>query len=393
MIFQSVNISKDYLYKKKEMEFNLPPEADILSKRAIQISELNHDSLNVIKTIFSSENIHFFKNSKEEKNSFKCLILTDLEKMKHVLTTGSHNLTEDIRSGFNDFFENSKNFYHKKIYIHDRIFSYNKKYIAGIVNVTPDSFSDGGLYSRTTPAVKHALKLLDDGADILDIGGESSRPGAIPVSEKEELGRVIPVIEEIVSKKKDVLISIDTSKSEVAKMALSAGASMVNDISGLTFDSKMAEVVADFNAALILMHIKGTPQDMQKNPSYEDVIDEIYLFLRKQSDFAKSFGITNIILDPGIGFGKKVCDNFEILDRLGELKGIGFPLMIGLSKKSFIGKLLNLNVNERENSTIAAEMVSMKNGASFIRTHNVKNLYQAREILYSTENPDKIINV
>lgn len=249
---------------------------------------------------------------------------------------------------------------------------FNTPKIMGIVNVTPDSFSDGGKYLDTNQAINHALKLIDDGADIIDVGGESTRPGSEPVSLDEELIRTISVIKNIRSLRKDILISIDTTKSEVAKQALDNGAYIINDISGLTFDEDMINVAKSFDAGIIIMHIKGNPKTMQNSPFYLDVVDEVKEFLITQSTKAKQNGIDKIIIDPGIGFGKSVDDNFKLIKQLNDFSDIGFPVMIGLSKKSFIGKTLGLNIEDREIATVIMETISVLNSARIIRTHNVK---------------------
>lgn len=244
--------------------------------------------------------------------------------------------------------------------------------IMGIVNVTPDSFSDGGKYFSLDSAVDHAIKLIDDGADIIDIGGESTRPGSDPVSVDEEINRTIPVIKKIIKLREDVIISIDTTKSEVAKQALDYGAQIINDISGLTFDDNMINTVREFDAALVIMHIKGNPKTMQDNPHYNDVVKEVYDFLLVQSIKAKQNGVEKIIVDPGIGFGKNVADNFTLVKNLDYFQSLGYPVMIGLSKKSFIGKTLNLESEEREIGTVVLETISILKSARIIRTHNVK---------------------
>lgn len=249
---------------------------------------------------------------------------------------------------------------------------FNTPKIMGIVNVTPDSFSDGGKYLDTNQAINHALKLIDDGADIIDVGGESTRPGSEPVSLDEELIRTISVIKNIRSLRKDILISIDTTKSEVAKQALDNGADIINDISGLTFDEDMINVANSFDAGIVIMHIKGNPKTMQNSPFYLDVVDEVKEFLITQSTKAKQNGIDKIIVDPGIGFGKSVDDNFKLIKQLNDFSDIGFPVMIGLSKKSFIGKTLDLNIEDREIATVIMETISVLNSARIIRTHNVK---------------------
>ncbi len=244
--------------------------------------------------------------------------------------------------------------------------------IMGIVNVTPDSFSDGGKYFTLDSAVDRALKLIDDGADIIDIGGESTRPGSDPVSVDEEIKRTIPVIKKIIKLRKDAVISIDSTKSEVAKQALDSGAQIINDISGLTFDENMITTAKEFDAAVVIMHIKGNPKTMQDNPYYDDVVKEVYDFLFVQSKKAKQNGIEKIIVDPGIGFGKNVDDNFTLIKNLDYFQSIGYPVLIGVSKKSFIGKTLNLESDRREIGTVVLETISILKSARIIRTHNVK---------------------
>ena len=254
----------------------------------------------------------------------------------------------------------------------DKILSFSIPKIMGIVNVTPDSFSDGGKYFSVDDAVNHALKLIDEGADLIDIGGESTRPGSDPVSLEEELRRTIPVIKNIHQQGKDVIISIDTTKSEVAKQALDSGAQIINDISGLTFDEKMFEIAKEYNSGVVIMHIKGNPKTMQENPEYRDVVKDVYDFLLVQSIKAKQNDIDKIIVDPGIGFGKRVEDNFSLIKNLDYFQSLGYPVMIGLSKKSFIGKNLNLDNDQREIGTIILETISVIKSARIIRTHNVK---------------------
>ncbi len=248
--------------------------------------------------------------------------------------------------------------------------------IMGILNVTPDSFSDGGKFNRVDRAVEHAHRMVKEGADIIDIGGESSRPFSSPVSEEEELRRVIPVLEELSELK--VPISIDTYKSKVAEEALKRGVSIVNDIFGLRREG-MAEVIADYGAAVVIMHMKGEPKNMQMNPHYEDVIGEIMNFFRERVEFAVRKGIEEdrIILDPGIGFGKRVEDNLTIIKHLDAFRTLGFPLLIGVSRKSYMGKLFNLDVDERLETTIASNVVSVLNGASILRVHDVKENLRA----------------
>lgn len=248
-----------------------------------------------------------------------------------------------------------------------------KTYIMGIVNVTPDSFFDGGRYYGKDKAVQHALKLIEEGADIIDIGGESTRPGAEPVSVEEETRRVIPVIEEL-SKRVSIPISCDTYKAEVAERAIQAGATIINDISGLRFDPKMPEVVAKHNVAVVLMHIKGTPKYMQNSPYYKALIPEVIEYLRESIVIAKSAGVSEdrIIIDPGIGFGKLPEHNLEIINKLKDFTLLGKPILIGVSRKSFIGKILNdAPPEKRLEGTAAATVASVLNGANIVRVHDV----------------------
>jgi dihydropteroate synthase len=256
----------------------------------------------------------------------------------------------------------------------------SRTHIVGVLNVTPDSFSDGGRFFSKSAAVEHALRLVDEGADIIDVGGESTRPGSDPVSVDEELRRVIPVIEALIDRTKTP-ISIDTYKSVVAKSALEAGATIVNDISGLTFDTEMVNVVARHGAALIIMHMKGTPKTMQVDPEYDDVVDEVKTFLHQQARVAADHGISQIIIDPGIGFGKKLEHNLELFSRLEELTEIGYPLMVGPSRKSFIGTILNLSVDSRVEGTAAAVAASVLKGANLVRVHDVQAMKRVAQVV------------
>jgi len=245
--------------------------------------------------------------------------------------------------------------------------------IMGILNLTPDSFSDGNSYLSPDAAVAAAEKMVAAGADMIDIGGESTRPGSPPVSAAEELRRVLPVIERLAGRL-TVPLSIDTWKAEVARAALAAGAEVVNDISGMTFDPLMAETVAATDAGLVLMHTRGRPDEMQKNTTYDDLVQEVGAFLQGAISRAGSAGIApeRVVLDPGIGFGKSVAGNLEILRRLRELSSLGRPLLVGPSRKSFIGTTLNRGVDERLFGTAAAVAVAMINGASIFRVHDVR---------------------
>ncbi len=248
--------------------------------------------------------------------------------------------------------------------------------IMGILNVTPDSFSDGGKFLSVDRAVERAHQMVEEGADIIDVGGESSRPFSSPVSEEEELKRVIPVIEELDGI--GVPISIDTYKPRVAEEALKRGASIVNDIYGLRKEG-MAEVVVEYDAAVVIMHMKGEPKNMQMNPFYEDTVAEIAQFLRERVEFALSKGIEEdrIILDPGIGFGKRVEDNLRIIKYLDAFRSLGYPILLGVSRKSYMGKLFDLPVEERLETTLASNVIGVLNGAAILRVHNVRENVRA----------------
>jgi len=262
----------------------------------------------------------------------------------------------------------------------EHVLALNRTLIMGIVNVTPDSFSDGGRFVEAEQAVAHGLQLIEEGADIVDIGGESTRPGSTPISVREELDRILPVIRQL-GRQNRALVSVDTYKAEVAQQALAAGACIVNDISGLTFDDGMAAVIAATGAGLVLMHIKGTPRDMQRAPSYEDVIAEISGFFSRQKQKALAAGVAadQIVVDPGIGFGKRLQDNLRILAELSRL-GQETPVLVGPSRKSFIGTILNLPAHERLEGTAAAVTAAILNGAAAVRVHDVRAMKRVAAI-------------
>jgi dihydropteroate synthase len=243
----------------------------------------------------------------------------------------------------------------------------------GILNITPDSFSDGGRFQNHSEALDHAKQMVDEGADIIDVGGESTRPGAQPASLEEEHGRVIPFIEKLASQV-EVPISIDTTKAEVAKDALEAGAAIINDISALRFDPQMASLASEQGVPVVLMHMRGTSETMQHHLVYDSLISEIYSFLKERIEYAESVGIDSqkIIIDPGIGFGKSVPDgNLSIIKNLSSFKDLGKPILVGTSRKAFIGNVLNLEVEEREEGTAATISLAISNGAHIVRVHDV----------------------
>jgi dihydropteroate synthase len=253
-----------------------------------------------------------------------------------------------------------------------------RTWIMGILNVTPDSFSDGGLYFEKEKAVEHGLRLISEGADIIDVGGESTRPGSDPIPVEEELRRVLPVISGLRNKTKN-LISVDTSKSQVALAAIAEGADIINDISAFRNDPKMIAVVAQTRAPVIVMHMKGSPKTMQRNPYYENVLEEIKSFLEKKIEFAVEKGLNRekIIIDPGIGFGKRFEDNLTLIRNLNKFTTLDRPILVGISRKSFIGKILDLPPGEREEGTLASAILSVIQGAHILRVHEVAPIKRA----------------
>jgi dihydropteroate synthase len=261
--------------------------------------------------------------------------------------------------------------------------------LMGVVNVTPDSFSDGGLFLDSARAIEHGRALIGQGADLLDIGGESTRPGAAEVSAEQELARVGPVIEGLAAD--GTPLSIDTSKLAVAEAALDAGAAMVNDVTALRAEPEIAALCAERGAELVLMHMQGTPRTMQENPAYDDVVDDVKGFLAERIEFAVSQGIDEdrIWIDPGIGFGKTAEHNLELHRRLGELGELGRPIAFGSSRKSFFGKLTGAEVDERLGGTIASNVIAFANGARMLRVHDVGPMRQALTIAEAVLDPSR----
>ena len=257
-----------------------------------------------------------------------------------------------------------------------------RTHIMGVLNVTPDSFSDGGIYFQKDKAIEHGLSMAKDGADIIDVGGESTRPYSEKISAEEELDRVIPVIQGL-SKEVEIPISIDTCKAEVARQALKAGASMINDISALRFDPEMIPVAAEAGVPLILMHMQGKPRDMQTNPTYKNLIPEILDFLKSAMDKGMAGGIRQdmIIVDPGIGFGKTFDHNLQIIRELGAFNVLERPILLGVSNKAFIGHILQKEPHERDTGTMAAVAAGVLNGAHIVRVHNVKKTIETVKMI------------
>lgn len=261
--------------------------------------------------------------------------------------------------------------------------SHKSPRLMGILNVTPDSFYDGGRYERLDDAVERAREMSETGADIIDIGGESTRPGADPVPESEELDRVVPVVKRL-SDELSTPISVDTTKSTVAHQALEAGAEWINDVTALEGDPEMAEVIAEHDASVVLMHMQGTPRTMQDNPQYRDVVQDISEFLRQRIEYAKSAGISEekLIIDPGIGFGKTLEHNRQIIEDIGHFRNLEVPVLVGHSRKSFLGEVLNETTENRLYGTLSISAHLLRNNVDVIRVHDIKPHYDLRKIYH-----------
>lgn len=256
--------------------------------------------------------------------------------------------------------------------------------IMGIVNVTPDSFSDGGDFYTIDKAFKHSLKLIEQGADILDIGGESTRPGAEAVSTEEEVRRVVPLVERIRESNRNIQISIDTTKYEVAKQALKSGADFINDISGLTFDPRLAELSGEYKKPIIIMHMRGTPRTMQENPAYDNVVEDVFSELADKICQAKNLGAFQVIADVGIGFGKTKEHNWELLKHHQRFEDLGVELLLGISRKSFIHKTFDIeNPKNRDLETVLIHSILLKDSIDYIRVHNVAYHKRLKDIYFN----------
>ncbi len=371
MIIQVINMSHKEVNQNFTKKYNYFPVESCNRNIVFEVRGIPSLEKDSFFRFLESENELFFKH--ENGYFTDILIHSTIEKINLLINNCINSEKSEVGFKLQDAFNKYLNYDSLKIYFDGSEKNFAFPLIMGILNVTPDSFSDGGKFFEKEKAIEKALLMIEEGADIIDIGGESTRPGAEPVSVEEELRRVIPVINEITKNNSEILISIDTTKSKVAEEALNAGATLINDISGLTFDTQMISTAKKFNAGVIIMHIKGTPKNMQENPYYTNVVSDIYDFLYKQTESAKRAGIKNIFIDPGIGFGKRGEDNTEIIKRLRDFASLGFPIVIGLSRKSFLSKLLDIEIEERDISTVIAESFALQNGAKIIRTHNVKN--------------------
>ncbi len=247
--------------------------------------------------------------------------------------------------------------------------------LVGILNVTPDSFSDGGEFLDSEKAIARASAMLDEGAHVIDVGGESTRPGSDPVSPEKEIGRVVPMIREILDERPDAVISVDTYRAQTAEAAIEAGASIVNDVTALRGDGRMSKLVAEVGRPVVLMHMKGEPKTMQRDPRYDDVVREVRDFLREKAEYAISEGVDpkNIVLDPGIGFGKTVEHNLALLRHLDTIVDLGFPVLVGASRKGFVGRITGSgDARERVFGTVATTVMAYERSANLFRVHDVR---------------------
>ena len=264
------------------------------------------------------------------------------------------------------------------INVNGRLMNLQKPRVMGILNITEDSFYDGGSYLNEEKYITHVSKMLDEGADIIDIGAQSSRPGSHEVGKEKEIEQLIPVIQNIRKEFPKAIISVDTWHARVAEQVIISGANMINDISGGTFDMDMFNTIADLQVPYVLMHTGGRPDKMQTNPTYKNVVKEVIFFLSKQLDKLNHMGVNDVIIDPGFGFGKTLEHNYELLQHLDHFKFLETPILVGISRKSMIYKPLDINSNDALNGTTALNTIALEKGASFLRVHDVK---QAKEVI------------
>ena len=380
MEIQLINFSSQNVFNKFSSRYNIYKDEYQPGIFAIEIRHISLKLSSMVKDITNSAKEFCYTSNLLNGEIDLLLIgsLNDLKKLtKNILSKGNEDLGHKIFTPINNY----EKYNYIRYKIGNKEFNFQYPYLMGILNVTPDSFSDGGLYLNEEDAVHHAIEMIDNGADIIDIGAESTRPGSNSVSTNEELKRLLPVIKNILIQRKEAIISVDTTKGIVAEKALESGAKIINDISGLTFDPAIIDVVKKYDAALVIMHIKGTPKNMQVNPKYDNVIEEVYDFLADKVLLAKRKGVEKIFIDPGIGFGKRLEDNINLINRLEDFKCIGMPILIGVSRKSFLGNIINADVNSRDTATSIVETVAIKNGAKVIRTHNTGNGIQVNKIM------------
>lgn len=378
MLAQIIDLTYPKVFEKYRSKYDYAWDNYHQGLLGLEVRKIKDDSFSEMKLMFQK----LFKQSffiETAGDSSRILFLGNTKTFRVVAENISGDKTIQIL--LDSTINNFENYDSLSYEIKGKEFNFNTAYVMGILNVTPDSFSDGGKYLSPDTAAEYGIEMIDKGADIIDIGGESSRPGSEAVSAEVESQRILPVIQKILLERPTAIISVDTSKNIVASKALQHGAVIINDISGFANDLKLVETTKKFNASLAIMHMLGDPKTMQQNPEYENVVEEIYDFLQAQTEIAVKSGIKNIFIDPGIGFGKTVEHNLEIIQRLGDFKSLGYPILIGLSRKSFLGKYLNLEVENRDVPTAIVETLSIKNGARIIRTHNVDYGVQVCKLL------------
>ncbi len=393
MPIQLVNISKEEIFKRYSKSYNIYRDLYQSDITGLEIRDIPTSLAMSLRDMLHSkkELAYYTQTPKTDCSDF--FTFGNFEMLSSFSTEIKSAGYEELGFKVSNVMLNYSDYDKTSFILNGKAITSKSSLVMGILNITPDSFSDGGKFNSIDSALIHVDEMVKAEVDIIDVGGESTRPGSDPVSEEEELDRVIPVIKKIKEKYPEIVISIDTTKSKVAEEAVKHGATIINDISGFTFDEKIVDVAAQYNVALVIMHIKGNPKDMQDAPYYDDVVKDVYSFLWNKTWIAKSKGVKSIIIDPGIGFGKRQKDNYEIINRLDEFKGIGYPILMGLSRKSLIGQTLQLPVDERDVPTVIAEGISIKNGAKIIRTHNVKNATYCKKMMQFINNPESLNNV
>ncbi len=378
MLIQIIDLTYPKVFEKYRSKYNYAWDNHHQGLLGLEVRKIRDDYFKSVKVKLQKLcKLSYFIESAGD--SSRILLLGSSKNFREI----TEKCSEDkiIQNLFDKAINNFENYNLLSYEIKGKEFNFSSAYVMGTLNVTPDSFSDGGKYLNPDIAAEHGIEMIDKGADIIDIGGESTRPGSESIPADEESKRILPVIQKILLERPTAIISVDTTKNIVASKALQHGAVIINDISGFANDIKLVEITKKFNASLAIMHMLGNPKTMQQNPEYENVVEEIYDFLEAQAEIAASSGIKNIFIDPGIGFGKTVDHNLEIIQRLGDFKSLGYPILIGLSRKSFLGNILDLDVENRDVPTTIVETLSVKNGARIIRTHNVEYGVQVCKLL------------
>ena len=378
MLAQIIDLTYPKVFEKYRSKYNYAWDNHHQGLLGLEVRKIRDDYFKSVKVKLQKLcKLSYFIESAGD--SSRILLLGSSKNFREI----TEKCSEDkiIQNLFDKAINNFENYNSLSYEIKGKEFNFSSAYVMGILNVTPDSFSDGGKYLNPDIAAEHGIEMIDKGADIIDIGGESTRPGSESIPADEESKRILPVIQKILLERPTAIISVDTTKNIVASKALQHGAVIINDISGFANDIKLVEITKKFNASLAIMHMLGNPKNMQQNPEYENVVEEIYDFLEAQAEIAANSGINNIFIDPGIGFGKTVDHNLEIIQRLGDFKSLGYPILIGLSRKSFLGNILDLDVENRDVPTTIVETLSVKNGARIIRTHNVEYGVQICKLL------------